>query len=37
MKNGCPDIIQMTKQVEKAAFLFIVPNFDFVVIATRDK
>ena len=35
MELDCPNVVKMTCQSEKTLFLFVVPNFDFVVVAAR--
>jgi len=37
MEESSPNVIQMSQQSEQASLLFVVPNFDFVIITTRDE
>jgi hypothetical protein len=37
MELHCSDVIEMALQSEEAAFLLVIPNFDFVVVATGDE
>lgn len=37
MEKRCSNIIHVTMECEQTFTLFVIPNFDFVVVTTRDE